>query len=181
MNPHHATMPTLGPRKEILKNFSHHPSFAICTRYKEKPKPHAHPNHRHQHTRSITQLVQSRESVHSASLNTSVLRAAAYMRPIIQHFRRRLVLILFEVLHEQPTQLLNLGSEVRGTVPRFRRVKQLVGDVGTRFGYGEAEGIVCFEFDFGELAGVDGVEDGAGVFKGAALGEFSIDWAKLMK
>jgi hypothetical protein len=83
------------------------------------------------------------------------------MRPILQHLRRSLILVLFEVLHEQATEFLDLGSEIRGTVPRLGGVEQFIGAC---FWYGEAEGVVGFEFDFGELAGVDGVEDCAGVF-----------------
>jgi hypothetical protein len=98
-----------------------------------------------------------------------VLGAAAYMRSTLNDILGGLILILLEVLHEQLAQLLDLAPEVRSAIPRLGRVEQLVGDVGAGLGDGEVEDLVVFEFGVGELAGVDGVEDGAGVLERAAL------------
>lgn len=82
---------------------------------------------------------------------------------------RRLILVLLEVLDEQPTELLDLALEVRSAVPALGRVEQFIGDVGARLGDGQVESLVGLELDVGELARVDGVEDGAGVLEWAAL------------
>jgi hypothetical protein len=91
------------------------------------------------------------------------------MRSTLNDLLGGLILILLEVLHEQLAQLLDLAPEVRSAIPRLGRVEQLVGDVGAGLGDGEVEDLVGFEFGVGKLAGVDGVEDGAGVFERAAL------------
>lgn len=82
---------------------------------------------------------------------------------------RSLILVLLEVLHEQRAQLLDLALEVCSAVPALGRVEQLVGDVGAGLGDGEVEGLVGLVLDVGELARVDGVQDGASVLERAAL------------
>jgi len=98
-----------------------------------------------------------------------VLGAAAYVWTTLDDLLGGLVFVLLEVLHEELAELLDFALEVGGAVPGLSRVEELVGDVGAGLGDGEAEGFVGLVFDVGELAGVDGVEDGAGVLEGAAL------------
>jgi hypothetical protein len=167
MNPHYATIPTSDTTSRAkIGEPSQQQSFAICTMYnRETTHPCTRPSSIVSNTLNPSlNLSKVRKASFPQGLNTSVFRAAAYMRPILQHLRRSLILVLFEVLHEQATEFLDLGSEIRGTVPRLGGVEQFVRHVGACFWYGEAEGVVGFEFDFGELAGVDGVEDCAGVF-----------------
>ena len=87
----------------------------------------------------------------------------------LENFRCRLILVLLEVLHEQLAKLLHLAPEVCRTVPALGRVEQLIGDVGAGLGDREAEGVVGFVLDLGELARVDGVENGASVLERASL------------
>lgn len=82
---------------------------------------------------------------------------------------RSLILVLLEVLREQCAELLNLALEVGSAVPALGWVEQLVGNVGAGLGDRQVEGLVDLVLDVGELARVDGVEDGAGVLEGAAL------------
>ena len=79
------------------------------------------------------------------------------------------ILILLEVFDEESAKLLNLALEVGCAVPALSRVEQLVGNVGTCLGNRQVERLIRLELDLGELAAVDGVEDGAGVLEGAAL------------
>jgi hypothetical protein len=82
---------------------------------------------------------------------------------------RGFILILLEVLHEELAKLLDLTLEVGGAVPWLGRVEELVGDVGAGLGNRQAKSLVGLELDLGELAGVDGVENGASVLEGATL------------
>lgn len=80
-----------------------------------------------------------------------------------------LVRVLLEVLVEELAKLGDLLLEVRGTGPALGRVKELVGNTGAGLGDREVEGLVDLVLLVGELAGVDGVEDGASVLEGATL------------
>jgi hypothetical protein len=82
---------------------------------------------------------------------------------------RGLVLVLLEVLHEQGTQLLDFALEVGGAVPALGGVEQLIRNVGARLGDRQVEGLVGLVLDVCELAGVNGVKDGASVLERAAL------------
>lgn len=62
--------------------------------------------------------------------------------------------------------------------PGLLGVQQIIGHVGAGLGHLQVEDLVVFKLGVGELAGVDGVEDGAGVLEGAslaALGEAGAD------
>jgi hypothetical protein len=98
-----------------------------------------------------------------------MLGAAAYVRTGFQHFVISLILEPLEVLHEEFAKLLDLTLEIGGTIPRLGRVEQLVGNVGASLGHGKIEGLVSLVLGLCELAGVNGVEDGASVLEGASL------------
>ena len=79
-------------------------------------------------------------------------------------------LVLGEVLAEELAQLDDLGLEALGAGgPSLLGVEKLVGDVGAGRGDLEVEDVVVLVLDVGELAAVDGVEDGASVLERAAL------------
>lgn len=80
-----------------------------------------------------------------------------------------LVLVLFKVLVEQGSELGDLLLEVRGTRPALGWVEDLVRNIGASLWHLEVEGLVILEFSLCELAAVDGVEDGAGVFEWTTL------------
>lgn len=85
-----------------------------------------------------------------------------------------LALVLGEVLAEELTQLDNLGVEaVLASCPSLGGVEELGGDVGAGLGDLEVEDIVVLVLDIGELARVNGVEDGTGVLEGASLAALS--------
>lgn len=73
--------------------------------------------------------------------------------------------VLLEVLVEELTKLGDLLFEVGGTSPALCRVEKLIGDAGAGLGDGEVEGLVDLVLLVGELARVDGVEDGASVLE----------------
>ena len=98
-----------------------------------------------------------------------VLGAAAYMGSSLDDLSRGLILVLLEVLHEQGTQLLDLALEVGGAVPALGRVEKLVGNVGAGLGNRQVEGLVGLVLNVCELAGVNGIKDGASVLERAAL------------
>ena len=80
-----------------------------------------------------------------------------------------LVRVLLEVLVEELAELGDLLLEVGGTGPALGGVEELVGNTRAGLGDGEIEGLVDLVLLVGELAGVDGVEDGASVLKRATL------------
>lgn len=80
-----------------------------------------------------------------------------------------LVRVLLEVLVEELAKLGDLLLEVRGTGPALGGVEKLVGNTRAGLGDGEVEGLVDLVLLVGELAGVDGVEDGASVLERATL------------
>jgi hypothetical protein len=80
-----------------------------------------------------------------------------------------LVGVLLEVLVEELAKLGDLLLEVRGTSPALGRVEELVGNARAGLGDREVEGLVDLVLLVGELAGVDGVEDGASVLERATL------------
>jgi len=90
-----------------------------------------------------------------------------------------LALVLLEVLEEEAAELADLGLEGLGTGgPGSLGVEELGGDAGAGLGNLEVEDLVVLVLDLGELAAVDGVEDGASVLEGAtlaALGETGSD------
>lgn len=51
------------------------------------------------------------------SRRSSMLGAAAYVRTRLNHLRRRLILILLEILHEKLAEFLNFALEICGAVP----------------------------------------------------------------
>lgn len=83
-------------------------------------------------------------------------------------------LVLFKVFEEETAQLADLGVERIGTGgPGSLGVEQLRGNVGARLGHLQVEDVVIFVFDTGQLARVDGVENGTGVLEWAALATLS--------
>lgn len=76
-----------------------------------------------------------------------------------------MVRVLLEVLVEELAKLGDLLLEVRGTSPALCGVEKLVGHTGAGLGDGEVEGLVHLVLLVGELARVDGVEDGASVLE----------------
>jgi len=80
-----------------------------------------------------------------------------------------LVRVLLEVLVEELAKLGDLLLEVGGTGPALGGVEKLVGNARAGLGDGEVEGLVDLVLLVGELAGVDGVEDGASVLERATL------------
>lgn len=90
-----------------------------------------------------------------------------------------LALVLLKVLAEELAQLDNLLVEaVAAGGPGLLGVQQIIGHVGAGLGHLQVENVVVLKLGVGELAGVDGVEDGAGVLEGAslaALGEAGAD------
>jgi len=93
-----------------------------------------------------------------------VLGAATHMRAGLENILGSLVLVLLEVLHEQLAKLVDLFLEVGCTVPGLSRVEQIVGNVGASLRYRQPEGLVGLKFDLGEFAGMNGVQNGSGVF-----------------
>jgi hypothetical protein len=77
--------------------------------------------------------------------------------------------VLLEVVVEELTKLLDLSIEVGGTSPALGRVEDLVGNVAAGLGDLQVEGLVSLVLVVGELAAVDGVEDGTGVLERATL------------
>lgn len=77
--------------------------------------------------------------------------------------------VFLEVLIEELTQFVNLILEAGRAGPAALGVEQFAGDVGAGLGDVEVEGVVGLVLDVGELAGVDGVEDGASVFERATF------------
>lgn len=83
--------------------------------------------------------------------------------------RGGLVRVLLEVLVEETSKLGDLFLEGGGGGPALLGVEELAGDTGTRGGDGQVEGSVGLVLGLGELAVVDGVQDGAGVLERATL------------
>jgi len=77
--------------------------------------------------------------------------------------------VFLEVVVEELTELLDLSLEVGGTGPALGRVEDLVGNVAAGLGDLEVEGLVGLVLVVGELAAVDGVEDGTSVLERATL------------
>lgn len=98
-----------------------------------------------------------------------MLGAATHMGTSLEHLRRGFILVLLEVLHEQLAELGHLVLEVGGTVPGLGGVEKLIGNVGASLGDREVEGLIDLILLVSELAGVDGVEDGASVLEWATL------------
>jgi hypothetical protein len=80
-----------------------------------------------------------------------------------------LVRVLLEVLVEELAKLGDLLFEVRGTGPALSGIEELIGNARAGLGDREVEGLVDLVLLVGELARVDGVEDGAGVLERATL------------
>lgn len=81
-----------------------------------------------------------------------------------------LALVLGKVLAEELAELDDFLVEAVGASgPSFLGVEHVVGDVGAGGGDLEVEDVVGLVLDLGELARVDGVEDGASVLERAAL------------
>ena len=87
----------------------------------------------------------------------------------LEDLRSGLAGVLLEVLVEELTKLGDLALEVGSTGPALGRVEELVGHAGASLGDGEVEGLVDLVLLVGELARVDGVEDGASVLERATL------------
>jgi len=77
--------------------------------------------------------------------------------------------VLLEVVVEENTKLLDLALEVGGTGPALGGVEDLVGNVAAGLGDLQVEGLVGLVLVVGELAAVDGVENGTSVLEGATL------------
>jgi hypothetical protein len=91
------------------------------------------------------------------------------LRPGLLHIIASLIGIVLEILVEQFAQFRDLFLKIGAASPTLLWVEEFVGDVGALLGHVQVEDIVGFVLGFGELAAVDSVEDGAGVFKGATL------------
>ena len=87
----------------------------------------------------------------------------------LEDLRSSLARVLLEVLVEELTKLGDLALEVGSAGPALGRVEELVGHAGASLGDGEVEGLVDLVLLVGELARVDGVEDGASVLERATL------------
>ena len=98
-----------------------------------------------------------------------MLGAAAYVWTTCNDLLGRLILVLLKVLHEEAAELLDLVLQAGGAVPAVAGVEQVVGDAGALLGDLEVEDFVVFVLGVGELAVVDGVENGAGEAQAAAL------------
>ena len=92
-----------------------------------------------------------------------------HLRASVDDLRGGLVRVLLEVVLEQLAELGDLAGEVGGAGPALLGVEELVGHARARLGHGQVEDVVGLVVDLGELAAVDGVEDGAGVLEWAAL------------
>ena len=86
-----------------------------------------------------------------------------------QDLRSGLVRVLLEVLVEELAELGDLLLEVRGTGPALGGVEELVWNTRAGLGDRKVKGLVDLVLLVGELAGVDGVEDGASVLERATL------------
>jgi hypothetical protein len=91
------------------------------------------------------------------------------LRRSLENLLGSLARVLLEVLVEELAELGDLALEVGSTGPALGRVEELVGDAGASLGDGEVESLVDLVLLVGELAGVDGVEDGASVLERATL------------
>lgn len=80
-----------------------------------------------------------------------------------------LVGVLLEVLVEELAELVDLLGEGGGGGPALLGVEELVGDTGAGLGDGQVEDSVGLVLGLGELAGVDGVQNGTGVLERATL------------
>lgn len=81
---------------------------------------------------------------------------------VLASFRR----VLLEVLVEEPTQLRHLRLEaVVALGPGVLGVQQFRGDACAGLGHGQVECVVVLKLHLGELARVDSVEDGTGIFQ----------------
>ena len=80
-----------------------------------------------------------------------------------------LVGVLLEVLVEEDSKLGDLVLEGSGGGPALLGVEELAGDTGAGGGDGQVEGSVGLVLGLGELAVVDGVQDGTGVLERATL------------
>lgn len=96
-------------------------------------------------------------------------RPSLHLGTGLDDLRSGLILVLLEVLTEQLAKLRNLTLEVGRTSPALGGVEELVGNVRAGLGDLEVEGLVGLVLGLGEVATVDGVEDGAGVLERAAL------------
>lgn len=122
----------------------------------EKNARDSHPRHK---------VVYSSQQQYSQHLSPANASSHLHLRRSSEDLRRGLVGVLLEVLAEQLAELGDLALEVRGAGPALGRVEELVGHAGAGLGDGEVEGLVDLVLLLGELAGVDGVEDGAGVLE----------------
>lgn len=80
-----------------------------------------------------------------------------------------LVGVLLEVLVEEDSKLGDLVLEGSGGGPALLGVEELAGDTGAGGGDGQVEGSVGLVLGLGELAVVDGVQNGTGVLERATL------------
>ena len=80
-----------------------------------------------------------------------------------------LVGVLGEVLVEQLGELVDLVLEAGGCSPAVLGVQKLRGNVGAALGHVKVENIVDLVLGVGQLAAVDGVQDGTGVLERATL------------
>lgn len=80
-----------------------------------------------------------------------------------------LVGVLLEVFVEECAELVDLILEGGGGGPAVLGVEELVGDTGAGSGDGQVEDVVGLVLGIGELAAVDGVQDGTSVLERATL------------
>lgn len=92
-----------------------------------------------------------------------------HLRTSIDDLRRSLIRVLLEVVLEQLAELGDLAGEVGGAGPALLGVEELVRHARARLRHRQVEDVVGLVVDLGQLAAVDGVEDGAGVLEWAAL------------
>jgi len=99
----------------------------------------------------------------------SLRRNAIDLRSSLDDLLRRFARVLFKVLVEEFGELVDFVFKVGATSPRFGRVEELVWHARAALWHVQVEGVVCLVLCLGELAAMDGVEDGARVLERAAL------------
>lgn len=80
-----------------------------------------------------------------------------------------LIRVLLEVLVEEDSKFGDLILEGSGGGPALLRVKELAGDTGAGSRHGQVEGSVVLVLSLGQLAAVDGIQNGTSVLERATL------------
>lgn len=140
-----------------MRSFLHNPRPSQTKQKNTVHHPLQRPN---QNQRSDNLYINAPRHPTNSSLN---------LWPSQPHLLLHILLIQRKRLNKHPRQLLHLLLERRPIGPRKTRVQQLAWDALEGGRDGQVEGLEGLEVGFGELAGVDGVDDGAGVFEGATF------------